>query len=255
MSTMPRGFQHEVADAVRAQLPGKLALLAHESQGLSWGRDAAELIDRASRDIAHATTPPRSAERTLLFTGHRVDDPGRQEPRFPANKEAIARAAIRETVARESNGERAVGIAGGASGGDILFHEVCADLGIPTRLYLAVPPGPYIQESVASAGPDWVRRFHGIQARLPSAPILSDTTELPEWLRERRDYSIWQRNNLWMLNEALAEAPENVTLIALWNGKAGDGPGGTADMIDIARASGARVRILDTNALFGLAPA
>ena len=252
MLTVPRAFQEEVADALRARLPGKLALLADEAKGLPWEPAAAELIERTTRDLARWTTPSRRGGRTLLFTGHQVDAPGRQEPRFPPDKEAIAHAAIRDTVEQEARGAGAVGFAGAASGGDILFHEGCAELGIPTKLYLAIPADAYVNDSVEPAGPDWVRRFEAIHARFPFAPILSATTALPEWLRDRRDYSIWQRNNLWMLHEALAEGAENVTLIALWNGKAGDGPGGTADMISIATASGASIRILDTNALFGL---
>jgi hypothetical protein len=50
----------------------------------------------------------------------------------------------------------------------------------------------------------------------------------------------------------LAYGAKNVTLIALWNGKTGDGPGGTKDMVEQARARGAKVIVLDTNALFGL---
>jgi hypothetical protein len=53
----------------------------------------------------------------------------------------------------------AFGIAGGASGGDILFHEICAELGIPTRLLLALPRDPFIEESVAPAKGDWTKRF------------------------------------------------------------------------------------------------
>ena len=40
---------------------------------------------------------------------------------------------IREAVIKERDlgGEELTGIAGGACGGDILFHEVCDELGIP----------------------------------------------------------------------------------------------------------------------------
>ena len=38
--------------------------------------------------------------------------------------------------------------------------------------------------------------------------------------------NVWQRVNFWMVEEAVALAPER-TLIALWDGKGGDGPGGT----------------------------
>src|SRR5262249_13879263 len=157
-----------------------------------------------------------------------VDAPGRKEPRFPPHREPVARDAIRAAVAREAaRAPSAVGLAGGASGGDILFHEVCAELGIPARLYLALPPDASVRGSAAPAGPEWVPRFYALASRQPAAPILARSKELPGWLRHRRDYSIWQRNNLWTLNEALVAGAQHVTLIALWNGKAGDGPGGT----------------------------
>jgi hypothetical protein len=256
MNATPREFHLEALNAAQARLPGKLALLEQESQGLPWEHEAAELIARERARLEQTMPESASRGRTILFTGHQVDAPGRKEPRFPADKEPIARNAIHEAVEREVAGDRnAIGIAGAASGGDILFHEVSAELGIPTRLYLALPPDSYVKESVAPAGGDWIRRFEAIRSRVSSPPVLAATPELPEWLGHRDDYSIWQRNNLWMLYEALARGPRDVTLIALWNGKAGDGPGGTADMIEIARDRGAAVRILDTNALFGLTPA
>ena len=193
--------------------------------------------------------------RVMLFTGHRIDDAGRTIPRFPAAKEGVAREAIKQAVSREKERSASLlGMAGAASGGDILFHEVCAELGIPTRLYLTLPPGAYVAASVASAGPDWVRRFFDLYSLHPSAPVLSDTQTPPGWLSKKPAYTIWQRNNLWLLYEALAPGPENVTVIALWNGATGDGPGGTEHMIGIARERGARVEILDTKRIFGGGP-
>jgi len=109
--------------------------------------------------------------RVLLFTGHRVDDPGRKTPRFPADKESVARQAIKEVVAKEvaeADGI-AFGIAGGASGGDILFHEVCAELGIPTKLYLALPSDQFIKASVRSAGSLWDRTLLAAARTTPRA--------------------------------------------------------------------------------------
>ena len=190
----------------------------------------------------------------LLFTGHQVDAPGRKTPRFPADKEPLARAAIRAAIEQElAQHAPAVGIAGGASGGDILFHEICAERHVPTRLYLALPPDAYVHESVEPGGPDWVRRFHEIES-LPSAEVLPSDPGQPESSEQGHDESIWQRTNLWMLEEALKAGAKNVTLIALWNGQKGDGPGGTADMIATARDRGADVRVLDSNKIFGLPP-
>ena len=142
--------------------------------------------------------------------------------------------------------------AGGASGGDLLFHEVCTEIDIPTRLYLAIPSNDYVVASVDVPGqPHWIDRFRAVEKRC-STRELSRGKDLPDWLKDKPDYTIWQRNNLWTLHNALAFGGKNVTLIALWNGEAGDGPGGTQDMVQQARARGAKVIILDTKNLFGV---
>jgi hypothetical protein len=191
--------------------------------------------------------------RVLLFTGHMIDAPKREKPRFPPDKEDVARQAIRKAIEdeRERPGGVAFGIAGGASGGDILFHEICAELGIPTRLFLALPKDPYIEESVAPAEGDWVQRFDRLTGKLPMR-VLAESKDLPPWLAEKPDYDIWQRNNLWMLHNALAEGDQSVTLIALWNGQEGDGPGGTGDLVQRVKKRQARAVILDTKKLFGV---
>jgi hypothetical protein len=118
------------------------------------------------------------------------------------------------------------GLAGGASGGDILFQELCAELGIPSDLYLALSPDAFCEASVEDSGPRWEKRFYDLVAKLPTR-VLAESAELPAWLRSRPDYDLWKRNNLWMLHNAIALAGRNITLIALWNGQGGDGPGGS----------------------------
>jgi tetratricopeptide repeat protein len=186
----------------------------------------------------------------ILFTGHRIDAPGRPTPRFPAGKEKQARAMIFDAVAKEkekANG-KLTGVTGGASGGDILFHEVCEELNIPSEMYLVLPKNEYIKASVVDGGPDWIDRFNRLYNKL-KPKILSDSDRLPRWLRAKKDYNIWQRSNLWMLHNALAESQDHLTLIALWNGATGDGPGGTEDMVERAKDRGARFIHLDTTKL------
>jgi hypothetical protein len=96
----------------------------------------------------------------IVFTGHMIDKPERSEPLFPASIESVARKAIQcevEALIKSLPGP-ALGIAGGANRGDILFHEICAELGIPTRVLLSLPKGPLITESVAQGGPTWLAR-------------------------------------------------------------------------------------------------
>lgn len=194
-------------------------------------------------------------DRVLLFTGHRIDSANRAKPRFPAGKENIARDAIHAAIASEkelANGT-IMGIAGGANGGDILFLEACDEVGIKTEMLLALPENQFIEASVDNEDKGWLQRFHSQLEKHPNAPVLAQNQELPKWLQLKRGYDIWQRNNLWLLSEALCIAPRNLTVIALWDGEpTADGPGGTEHMVSLARQRGARIIHLNTKELFGL---
>lgn len=209
-------------------------------------------VEEVLRAIPRPNLHEEKSDHVLLFTGHRMDSPGREKARFPPNKESLARDAIRNAIENElANNDKMIGIAGAASGGDILFHEICAELKIPSTLYLAISRDEYIRESVQSAGPQWVDRFNRLYNRLPRRE-LSRTKDLPRWLQTKSDYNIWQRNNLWCLYNAIACGGQFATLIALWDGGTGDGPGGTQDMVNRAEEKGAKTIILNTKELFGL---
>ena len=216
-----------------------------------------ENVEAALQALGADEEPPALAPpvrpRIVVFSGHRIDEPGRAEPRFPAEAEGAAARLIRGAVVAEraAAGNGSVkGVAGAASGGDILFHEVCGELGFPTTVGLAVPAGPFVAASVAGAGPAWVERFHRLCNRV-TPRVLSERAELPNWLARRRDYTIWDRNNRWLLHMALSRMDTDVTLIVLWDGRGGDGPGGTEDMVHLAQSRGVKVVHLDTALLLG----
>ena len=209
-----------------------------------------------------ASTSSTAPARVLLFTGHRLDAEDRvakgRAPRFPAAAEGEARRMITEAVEREraaAAGGEVRGLAGGASGGDILFHEVCAELDIKTELYIVGSREAYVRESVQDGGPEWVTRFDALLKQLPSRVLGNSqhAIDLPRWLRPAPDYNVWERSNRWMLNNALVYGAASVSLIALWNGQPGDGPGGTKDMVETARKRGAKTIILDAAPLAALA--
>ena len=232
----------QARDAVRRQL------LLYQRLGI-----LKENIQAGLDNIAPVTRPTQTQQASthvLLFTGHRVDAPDRKTPRFPAAKEKHARAVIFEAVRNEKAKAKGpvFGIAGGACGGDLLFHEICEALEIPSQMYLVLPKNEYIKASVADGGPDWVERFNRLYDKL-KPKILSDSDRLPRWLRAKKDYNIWQRSNLWMLHNALCISQDHLTLIALWNGATGDGPGGTEDMVNRAKDRGATFIHLDAKKL------
>jgi hypothetical protein len=66
----------------------------------------------------------------------------------------------------------------------------------------------------------------------------SNQEGLPRWL-EGSGIKPWERGNSWVLEMARTRGAKKITLIALWDGKAiGDAPGGTAQMVQIARKAG-----------------
>ncbi len=229
-------------DSVRNQLLlyQRLGILAENTQA------ALENIPLAEQKEGTAERPPH----VILFTGHRIDAPDRLKPRFPSDKEDQARDMILAAVSqvkKEATGHL-LGISGGASGGDILFHEICEELEIQTRMYLALPKNDYVKASVADGGHQWVERFNRLfEAKVPE--ILSESGELPRWLRAKKNYSIWQRSNMWMLHSALAISNDDLTLIALWDGDKSDGPGGTQDMVKRALDRGTAFIHLDARSL------
>jgi len=238
-------------ELVRARQPGDVEAdlaLAMVHRRIGNAAESATASARASNSHGpsrESDVPPSRAgrRRVVVFSGHRADVAGRASPRFPATQfERVRRAviALLETELAQSDG-RLDAIAGGASGGDILFHEACAMLGIRSTVLLALPRDQYVTASVQDGGPDWVERFNAICKRVPPE-ILRASAHPPPWMSDVRGYTIWQRNNLWMLSNALARDNSDVTLMVVWDGKGqGDGPGGTADMVALASRRGVTV--------------
>ncbi|MCI0388874.1 MAG: AAA family ATPase [Acidobacteria bacterium] len=238
------GAKPFVADSERRQLQ-LYELLGILEENV---KSALEVLPPASE------TRQLQKQRILLFAGHMLDKPGRVPPRFPPEKEEIARQAIRDRVLaeQEATGGITYGIAGGAHGGDLLFHEVCAELGIKTELWLALPPEKYVtvavQNYVGTRVDKLVERFRHLQRQL-TPRCMADDLELPRWLRAKPGYDFWQRHTLWMVYNALRVGAENLTLIALWNG---DEDCGTGDFVRRVGEHGGKIVLIPTKQLFDL---
>jgi hypothetical protein len=168
----------------------------------------------------------------LIFTGHMTDLPDRTVPRFPPKLESVAADVIRLRVGAlsEASGGSLVGIAQGARGGDILFLETCHDLGLDTRMVLPEQPPAFVEHSVAGAASgDWEDRFEALWR----SHAESERTVLTP----RKGDSIYESTNRGMLELARSLAPQ-VRLLAYWDGKNGDGPGGTASFVHLVEKAG-----------------
>lgn len=187
--------------------------------------------------------PQKPFDLALLFTGHMIDLPGRAEPRFPEHAEAAAWLAIRSAIehARNRNKGRMVGIASGARGGDLLFHEACRLFGIERRMVLPFPPADFIETSVAGIpNGGWEKKFADNWDSLQPGE-----REILLKAKDSNGYALCNYRMIALAKE-LADAYE---VVALWDGNAGDGPGGTAAHVETVRSMGGRVDLIDTKLL------
>ncbi len=215
---------------------------------------AREVIEKLDSHFAGAeeAKPPKPVH-LVIFAGHRIDEPGRAETRFPADQEERARALIQATLEKIIDvGEYDVkGLASAAPGTDILAHEICETLGIPTTLCLAIPPDE-TSRLLFEHLDAWRNRFLDLQGKETKHDILylSNREGLPRWL-EGSGLDPWERGNRWVIKMAETSGAERISLIALWDGKSsGDAPGGTAQLVELARESGRiRIELIDTKQL------
>jgi len=173
-----------------------------------------------------------SSPRVVVVSGHMVDAPGRPEPRFPPDQVARVAAEVREAFDDWAVDGSTTLITGGARGADLLAAEAARDRGAEVRVMLALPPDEFEARSV---GTDWADRF---RTALAAAEV--------EVIGHPPDDDVFARTNAHMIEIARALDPEPHALI-VWDGREGDGPGGTRDFIAQLgyEGPGERVRIID----------
>ena len=183
----------------------------------------------------------------LLFSGHRMDTPDRQPPRFPPAKEAAATEAIEAALDRLGAGAGDLSFCQAAAGGDLLFLEACQKRGVRCRVLLPFDEAKFIEKSVApSAGGDkWRDRFYAMKGKLTD-PIRIMPDELGP---APANADSFERCNVWSLYSALACGIDKLRFVTLWDGGNGDGPGGTAHMLNEVKQRTGRVTWIDMRAL------
>lgn len=134
-------------------------------------RDIAVMRRQARRnlDALKAEREPFEAVLTVggvaCFTGHRVDEPGRQPQRFPRERVGSVAAQIRKAL---DDAHVHFGFSSAAGGADIIFIEQLFARGGEPTVFLPFPAKDFADTSV---GKDWLDRFHEILAKLPARNI------------------------------------------------------------------------------------
>ena len=128
-------------------------------------------------------------------------------------------AAVRDTFEAWGVGSGTTLVTSGARGADIIAADEARARGAAIRLVLARPPDEFERESVALPGSDWVARFHAL---LQVADV--------EVIERPTGADVFARTNERIIEVARDLDPEPWAVI-VWDGKEGDGPGGTRDFM------------------------
>ena len=183
---------------------------------------------------------PRSYDQVVVVSGHMIDRPDRDTPRFPASAEANVTLALRRQLEVWRVNSGTLLLSGGARGADIVAAELARNLGAEVWLLLPEPPGAFVASSVAIDGTAWTHRFERLRSHVTT--LVQDDELGPLAPGENR----YERNNRWLLETGRAHAPPNdLRIVVVWDNERADGPGGTQDFIERAITLDAEIALLD----------
>ena len=198
-------------------------------------RAVLEVLEENQRNLP---TPAGPFDKVVLSSGHMIDAPG--AARLPPSAEDAVRRRLEGVLERWRIGKDDLAICGGARGSDILFAEICYRRGATVRLYLPLPRGEFLGRSVRLPETDWEERFDSLTAACETSYQEERLGPAPPHLNP------FARNNLWQIDTARVEAASgNLHVVLVWDGKTGDGPGGTADFAEIAHQLDAMLEVID----------
>lgn len=180
---------------------------------------AISIIEKAIAELQ----APWQPQRVFLFSGHMIDAPDRKQERFPPRLEKEVKEKIQLKLKMLKAGPGDLALCGGACGGDILFAEICLNMGLKLDIHIPLREPEFLRRSVGFAGAQWRDRFNAIKMN-PHATIYIAPEELGTPPKHTNPFG---RNNMWMLYTSLSWGFDKVHFICLWDEKEADGRGGT----------------------------
>ena len=188
-----------------------------------------------------------SFKKVIISSGHLTDKPDRPKPRFPESKVGLVWDRMAQQLDAWKVGAGDLAICGGARGSDIVFAELCANLGAEVWLFISLDEKDFLEQSVDQTGTDWVQRFIALRQRSGVKTIFQNQEAPPP-----KDLSPFAAANIWMVDTGvkLAPSPDRLYAILTWDEQpAGDGPGGTADFAERVKKAGGHLAIINPTKL------
>jgi class 3 adenylate cyclase len=236
---------------------GEAALVLRDWAGAAnWYRQAGQIGHRRFGDLqstrrnarlllrhwkAHASEIERYLHipRVVVFAGHMIDQPGRGKPRFPKELEPAVADTIRS---RLDKADASLGYASAACGSDVLFLEAMLDRGGEIVVVLPYEQEQFVRDSVSMIPEgNWRARFDHVLKRATRVVIAS--TQRLEIGGVSFDYANQLLIGLAKIRASQLET--ELSGLAVWDGRHGDGPGGTGSVVKRWRNIGLPVEIID----------
>jgi class 3 adenylate cyclase/tetratricopeptide (TPR) repeat protein len=199
--------------------------------------------DQTQRIEACFRIPP-----VVVFAGHMIDQPGRLKPRFPNYLAPRVYQEITDVLERL---DARIGVASAACGSDILFLEAMLKRQGEINIILPHLKEEFIKHSVTLIpDSDWGPRFEAVLEQAAQVIIASDN-------RASGNAMVYEYANLLLDGLAILRAKmldTELIPLAVWDGAAGDGPGGTSSLVQHWRSHGLEPEIIDINRLLAETP-
>lgn len=192
--------------------------------------------------VPDATRQALTQPAVVVFTGHMIDSPTRDEPRFPPGLENVVAEAIEKQLGRINAG---FGYCAAACGADILFIEAMQARGAETNIVLPFNREDFLRTSVSFAGSDWIKRFDR---------VMDNAAHVSYGVGERfmGDDILFEYGIDLTLGMGLLRGQQihtEVVLLSVLENETKPKPGGSAATVELWEDSGHKVSRIDLGVL------
>lgn len=172
--------------------------------------------------------------RVSVFAGHRLDRARSDMPRFPRDATGALKQKLRKAITDLGID---IGIASGADGSDILFHECMMELGRSSTVVLPYPAELFRSRINENAGPVWAERFDAVMDgadRVEIASISRLSSESSALYRFCSDFM------LGLSMDVVRQYDAELSPIVVWDGRDAPLGGGTSYLVSRLRELGVK---------------